>query len=74
MNDMKIGDKVICRPVKIVDIDHTGKKTENKEQAGEIVYIHPLRRYVTVAFPFRGGILRESFPPGECIPVPRNRR
>lgn len=62
---MKIGDKVVCRPVKIVDIDALGRKTENQVQTGRVEYIHPKGRYVTVAFETPKGTLRESFLPGE---------
>ena len=62
---MKIGDKVVCRPVKIVDIDPLGRKTENKLQTGVVEYVHPKGHYVTVAFETPKGVLRESFMPQE---------
>ena len=54
---MKIGDK---------DLNHAahgyGAKHRSETVYGVCVYIHPRRRYYTLAFSFEGGSYRESYP------------
>lgn len=54
---MHIGQKVVCLPVTLGDRIDTSKSARHKPQTGEIIYIHPARRWIVVAF----GPVRESF-------------
>lgn len=54
---MHIGQKVVCCPLTLGDVEDPYKKPQNKAQSGKIVYIHPRRRWIVVAF----GPVRESF-------------
>lgn len=54
---MHIGQKVVCQSVTLADQLATNKSARNKPQTGRIVYIHPSRRWIVVAF----GLVRESF-------------
>ena len=53
---MYIGQKVVCLPTTLYDQIDAGKIAK-KPQTGKIVYIHPARRWIVVAF----GEVRESF-------------
>lgn len=53
---MHIGQKVVCLPVTLNDQIET-RKVARKPQTGKIIYIHPARRWIVVAF----GPVRESF-------------
>lgn len=65
MSALRIGQKVVCQPYTLdVDVRHPGKKSQVKNQSGKIIYIHPARRYIVVAF--RGGV-RESFFPCDVV-------
>jgi hypothetical protein len=48
---MKVGDKVRAQPIR----------------AGVVTYIHPQRRYVTVAIMVDGKEIKESFRPEEVL-------
>lgn len=77
---MKIGDRVVCKPEKIVEYDPTGKRAGSQVQTGTVVYVHPKGRFVTVGFATPGGMLRESFFPRNVatakaeLPAPRRKR
>ena len=71
---VQIGDRVVCRPEKIVEYDPTGKRAGSQVQTGTVVYIHPEGRFVTVGFDSPKGVLRESFHPGEVQKTGGKRR
>ena len=61
---MRLGQKVVCSPEAICE--HVGGPNSHKRAiTGEIVYIHPNRRYIIVKFELRGGTVRQSFFPSE---------
>lgn len=53
---MYLGQKAVCMPVTLADQIETAKSAK-KPQTGKIIYIHPSRRWIVVAF----GPVRESF-------------
>lgn len=54
---MHIGQKVVCLPVTLNDQIDPKRRAGHKPQTGKIIYIHPARRWIVVAF----GPVRESF-------------
>lgn len=59
---MNVGDMTVERETE------SGKRTW-----GTVVYVHPLRRFYTVAFEYAGGVIRECFAeddPERVIKVP----
>ena len=61
---MKVGQKVICRPVSMGGGQLSRDlKEQHPLRTGRIFYVHPLGRYVTVEFELAGGRVRESFKP-----------
>lgn len=62
---MKLGDKISqrvlwteCLPGRQINWD---RAKNHKPAEGTVVYIHPLGRYYTLEFAYRGGVFRESF-------------
>lgn len=67
---MELGQRVVCRPVALVEYELNGNKAVQTVRTGEICYIHPEGRFVTVAFEGRRGqVLKESFKPWEVKPT-----
>ena len=65
MSALRIGQKVVCQPYTLdADVKHPNRKAQEKNKSGKIIYIHPMRRYIVVAFP--GGI-REAFFPCDVV-------
>lgn len=65
---MKIGDIVQRIPETFGETEIVRRRNERKEKkaarrpfTGTVTYIHPLGRFHVVAFPVRGGVIRESF-------------
>ena len=55
---MKVGDKVIRTPQSFADFDIETRKTVQRPLRGNVMYIHPKKRFYVVEF--ESGI-RESF-------------
>lgn len=61
MASFYVGQPCVAAPVTF----SIGSNGQRQPMRGEITYVHPLGRYVTVAFETAGGIIRESFHPLE---------
>ena len=71
---IKIGDKVWCSPGFCAawggDGQGSARRAHRVWMQGAVVYIHPHRRYVLVAFAAgRHGVIRQCFPPMEVWPA-----
>lgn len=66
---MKVGDKVRAQFITVPE-EFPGKARGEKMypiRAGVVTYIHPQRRYVTVAIMVDGKEIKESFRPEEVL-------
>lgn len=70
MPEFYLGQPCIVNP-KTFNISPYGHEQPTK---GEIVYIHPRLRYVTVGVETPGGQLRENFFPEDVQPVEQKKR
>lgn len=66
----EVGQPCIVKPVTF-NISPYGHEQPTK---GEVIYIHPRLRYVTVAVDVHGVQLRESFFPDQVQPVEKKRK
>lgn len=72
---MELGQKVVCRPVALVEYELNGSRSANVVRTGKVCYIHPKGRYITAEFEMPGGhILKESFQPQEVQVAGRKRK
>lgn len=72
---MELGQRVVCRPVALVEYELNGNKSLNTVRTGKVCFIHPAGRYVTVEFEMPGGqVLKESFKPWEVQEAGRRRK
>lgn len=58
---MRVGDRVTRTPETFSDYDFKTRKSIHRPLRGTVVYVHPRRRYHTVAFELPGGTVLESF-------------
>lgn len=56
-----VGERVTRIPETFCDYDFKARKASRRPMRGTVVYVHPRRRYHTVAFALPGGTVLESF-------------
>ena len=58
---VRVGERVTRTPDTFCDYDFKARKAVRHPMRGTVVYVHPHRRYHTVAFELPGGTVLESF-------------